>query len=255
MRPEEVVKKIHWLGHDVFFLEGSTTVCFDPFQLTADRPADLILISHDHFDHCSPEDVAKVQKDSSTIVTNDASAAKLKGDVRVVAPGDRLSVKGVDIEVVPAYNTDKEFHPKKAGMLAFVVTLDGVRYYHAGDTDVIPEMSDLKVDIAFLPVSGTYVMTAEQAVTAARAIKPKLAIPMHYGAIVGSENDAVKFKKALEGEIPTVILKKGVILSGGTDRNSPARRANARCGGPHSRIGRKERSCRRPIWKLTGTDA
>jgi L-ascorbate metabolism protein UlaG (beta-lactamase superfamily) len=208
MRPEEIVKNIHWLGHDVLLLEGSVTVCFDPFQLTADRPADLILISHDHFDHCSPDDVARVQKDTTTIVTDASSAAKLKGDVRVVVPGDRLTVKGVDIEVGPAYNTDKEFHPKSAGMLSFVVTLDGVRYYHAGDTDVIPEMNDLKVDVAFLPVSGTYVMTAEQAVKAARAIKPKLAVPMHYGAIVGSEDDAIKLKKALEGEIQTVILEK-----------------------------------------------
>ncbi|MCE5243985.1 MAG: MBL fold metallo-hydrolase [Syntrophobacteraceae bacterium] len=208
MRPEEVVKKIHWLGHDGFLLEGSTKVCFDPYQLTADWPADLILISHDHFDHCSPEDLAKVRKESSVIVTDASSASKLEGDVRVVAPGDRLTVKGVDIEVGPAYNTDKEFHPRSAGMLSFVVTLDGVRYYHAGDTDEIPEMKDLKVDVAFLPVSGTYVMTAEQAVKAARAVRPKLAIPMHYAAIVGSEDDAKKFKKALEGEIETVILKK-----------------------------------------------
>ena len=93
-------------------------------------------------------------------------------------------------------------------MLSFVVTLDGVRYYHAGDTDFIPEMEHLKVDIAFLPVSGTYVMTADEAVNAAKAIKPKIAIPMHYGAIVGSEDDAKKFQKALEGKIEVVVLQK-----------------------------------------------
>lgn len=205
---KEAVKKIHWLGHDAIRLDGSTVVQFDPFQISAGRQADLILISHDHYDHNSPEDLAKVRKDGSVIVTDAASAKKISGDVRVVAPGDRLTVGGVDIEVHPAYNTDKEFHPKDAGMLSFIVTLDGVRFYHAGDTDLIPEMKDLQVDIAFLPVSGTYVMTAEEAVQAAMAVKPKIAIPIHYGAIVGSEDDAKKFKKALEGQIDVVILKK-----------------------------------------------
>jgi len=177
---KETVKKIHWLGHDGIRIDGSVVVLVDPFQISAAKPADLILISHDHFDHNSPEDVAKVQKKDSVIVTDAASAKKLK----------------------------KEFHPKAAGMLSFVFKLDGVRYYHAGDTDFIPEMKQLDVDIAFLPVSGTYVMTAEEAVQAAKAIKPKIAIPMHYGAIVGSEDDAKKFKKALDGQIDVVILDK-----------------------------------------------
>jgi len=205
---KEAVKKIHWLGHDAIRLDGSTVVLFDPYQITASKPADLIFISHDHFDHNSPEDLAKVRKDSSIVVTEKTSAEKLSGNVRVVSPGDRLTINGIDIEVHPAYNTDKEFHPKDAGMLSFIVTLDGVRYYHAGDTDFIPEMQDLKVDVAFLPVSGTYVMTADEAVQAAMVIKPKVAIPMHYGSIVGSEDDAKKFKKALEGQIDVVILKK-----------------------------------------------
>ena len=208
MDMKEAVKKIHWLGHDAIRIDGSTVVFFDPFQISAAKPADLILISHDHFDHNSPEDVAKIQKKDSIIITNAASAKKLTGEIKVVAPGDKVSVKGVEIEVGPAYNTNKDFHPKAAGNLSFVVTLDGVRYYHAGDTDFIPEMKHLDVDIAFLPVSGTYVMTAEEAVQAAKAIKPKIAVPMHYGSIVGSEEDAEKFKKALDGETEVVILQK-----------------------------------------------
>ena len=211
---KEAVKKIHWLGHDAIRIDGSTVVMVDPFQISDTKPADLILISHEHFDHNSPDDLAKIQKSDSVIVTDSASASKLKGDkkitseIKVAAPGDRLTVKGVEIEVGPAYNTNKDFHPKAAGMLSFVFKLDGVRYYHAGDTDFIPEMKQLDVDIAFLPVSGTYVMTADEAVQAAKAINPKIAIPMHYGAIVGSEDDARKFKNALEGQIEVVILQK-----------------------------------------------
>ncbi len=208
MDPREAVKNIHWLGHDCIRLDAGTVVLFDPFQISASKPADIILISHDHFDHNSPEDVAKVRKNDTVIVTDKDSAKKYSGEVKVVAPGDKLNVKGVAIEVHPAYNTNKDFHPKHAGMLSFVVTLDGVRYYHAGDTDFIPEMEALSVDIAFLPVSGTYVMTADEAVKAATAIKPKVAIPMHYGAIIGTEDDAKKFKKALEGKVEVAILKK-----------------------------------------------
>lgn len=208
MPMRDVIKKIHWLGHDSIRIDGSTVVCFDPFQISSTKPVDLILISHDHFDHCSPDDVKKILKKETVIVTDASSAKQFKGDVRVVAPGDRIQVKGVDIEVWPAYNTDKEFHPKEAGMLSFVVTLDGIRFYHAGDTDFIPEMGNLDVDVAFLPVSGTYVMTADEAIEAARAIKPKLAVPMHYGAIVGSDADAAKFKKVLEGEVEVAVLAK-----------------------------------------------
>ncbi|MFP5213105.1 MAG: MBL fold metallo-hydrolase [Acidobacteriota bacterium] len=208
MNTEEVLKKVHWLGHDSFRLDGSLVVYFDPYQIATAKPADLIFISHEHYDHCSPEDVAKIAGPDTIIVTNKASAGKLKGNVRVVAPGEKVKVRGIDVEVWPAYNTNKNFHQKSAGMLSFVVTLDGVRYYHAGDTDFIPEMKQIEVDVAFLPVSGTYVMTAEEAVEAARALRPKLAIPMHYGAIVGSESDVVKFKKALEGEVLVAVLTK-----------------------------------------------
>jgi L-ascorbate metabolism protein UlaG (beta-lactamase superfamily) len=203
----DVVKNITWLGHDGFLIKGDgKAIVIDPFQVKQCEPADIILITHEHYDHCSPEDVKKIRKDSTVIVTEAQSAAKLSGDVRVVQPGDKLTVSGIPIEAVPSYNTNKTFHPKENGWLGFIVTVGGVRIYHAGDTDRIPEMGSFRVDIALLPVSGTYVMTAEEAVEAARMIKPKVVIPMHYGAIVGSADDAKRFSEALQGTCEVVVL-------------------------------------------------
>lgn len=206
---ETIVEKIKWLGHDAFCIEAEKVVYFDPYEIDGGRKADLILISHDHFDHCSPEDVAKIRDSQTVIVTERNSAKKLTGDLRVLNPGESLAVDDMKIMAVPSYNTDKDFHPKKNSWLGFIVEIEGVKVYHAGDTDFIPEMRDFEVDIALLPVSGTYVMTADQAVQAALAINPKLAIPMHYGAIVGDEQDAISFKEALEGKIEVLILPKG----------------------------------------------
>ncbi len=203
-----MINNIHWLGHDGFYVEGSKVVYFDPYQISGGPKADMVLITHEHFDHCSPDDVAKVAKDDTVIVTEADSASKLSGNIQVLKPGESTEVAGVKISAVPSYNINKDFHPKANNWLGFVVELDGVKIYHAGDTDFIPEMNDLEVDIALIPVSGTYVMTAEQGIEAARAIKPKIAIPMHYGAIVGSEDDAKKFAEALKGEMTVVIKKK-----------------------------------------------
>jgi L-ascorbate metabolism protein UlaG (beta-lactamase superfamily) len=205
---QDVIKKINWLGHDGFRIDSGKVIYFDPFQIKSAVPADIIFISHDHFDHCSEDDIKKIQKKETVIVTDAVTAKKLKGSIRVVKPGDKLTVENVAIEVVPSYNTNKTFHPKAAGMLGFIVTVEGVRIYHAGDTDFIPEMNSIKTDIALLPVSGTYVMTAEEAVQAALAIKPAIAIPMHFNAIVGSEKDAALFKEKLQGKVEVVILKQ-----------------------------------------------
>ena len=210
MDVKEMVKNITWLGHDTFRVAaGGKVIYFDPYDLKSAVPADLIFITHDHYDHCVPDDVIKLLKADTVIVTDAACAKKLKGTVKTVRPGDRITAGGIAVEAVPAYNTDKKFHPKADGKLGFVITVEGVRIYHAGDTDKIPEMKKLKADIALLPVSGTYVMTAAQAVEAALVLKPAVAIPMHYGAIVGSEDDAKKFAEGLKGKIEVVVLPKG----------------------------------------------
>jgi L-ascorbate metabolism protein UlaG (beta-lactamase superfamily) len=205
-----MLERIHWLGHDAFRIDGPQTIYFDPYELGEGNPkADVIFISHDHFDHCSPECLAKILGDETIVVTIAAAADRLKdaglslstGAVRIVEPGDTLRVKGMDVEAVPAYNVNKfrspgvPFHPREAGHVGFVITLEGTRIYHAGDTDYIPEMADLqKIDIALLPVSGIYVMTAEEAAQAIEAIRPRVAIPMHVGRGIGSPDAAQVFQ-------------------------------------------------------------
>ena len=199
--------QIVWLGHDGFKVKGDKVVYFDPYKLTGEsEPADLVCVSHEHSDHLSVDDLKRVVVPRTTVVTISACEKAVQGlgpkAVRVVKPGDRLEVDGVEIEAVAAYNISKfrpsgqPFHPPADGKVGFIVCLGGIRIYHAGDTDHVPEMASAKgVDVALLPVSGTYVMTADEAIGACRAIQPKLAIPMHYGTIVGSAADAETFRK------------------------------------------------------------
>ena len=205
MTIQNLAQKIAWLGHDTFRIDASKTIYIDPYEIESGQKADMILITHEHFDHLSPADVAKIQEDKTIIITEKDSAQKLSGDVRVMKPGERLLIDNVTIEATPAYNINKDFHPKEKGWLGFIIEIDGVRIYHAGDTDLIPEMKGLTVDIALLPVSGTYVMTSDEAVEAALAINPALAIPMHYGAIVGDSTDADNFKAKLQGKVEVLI--------------------------------------------------
>lgn len=211
MELKKLTAGIHWLGHDSFRIDGGETVIYiDPYKLKDGPMADLILITHDHPDHASPGDVSKIQKPDTVIVTVAKAAEKFSGQVRVVQPGDELTVREVQIKAVAAYNVNKfrspgvHFHPKEAGYVGFVVTVKGVRIYHAGDSDFIPEMKGLSPDVALLPVSGIYVMSAEEAMEAADAIQPKVAIPMHVGEGIGSLDDARRFEQ--KANVPVTLL-------------------------------------------------
>jgi len=201
-----MIENIHWLGHAAFRLDGDKTIYIDPYKIKGGPGADIILISHSHYDHCSPIAVERIRKADGVVVTGPGCASKFGGDVRVLRPGRTVNVKGVAIEGTPAYNVKKPFHPRTEEGLGFVITVGGVRIYFAGDTDRIPEMAMIKADVALLPVSGAYVMDPEEAAEAVRLLKPRAAIPMHYGTIVGTSQDALRFKD-LAG-VPVEILRK-----------------------------------------------
>ena len=212
---KDFTEHLHWLGHDSFRWEGSKTVYFDPWKVAKGaKKADIILVSHEHFDHCSKVDIGMISTKETVVVTCESASRELKPsepfckEVKTVVPGDELEVSGVRIQATASYNTGKSFHPKSANKLGFIVTMDGVSVYHAGDTDAIPEMSGYHCDVALLPVSGTYVMSADEAADAALTIRPKVAVPMHYADIVGSASDAKRLQDLLREKIEVKILRK-----------------------------------------------
>jgi L-ascorbate metabolism protein UlaG (beta-lactamase superfamily) len=209
MPPDRLEQRLRWLGHAGFQLRiAGKVVYIDPYRTAGGPPADLVLITHDHYDHFSPEDLKLLCGERTKIVAPASVAEQVKGPVLSVSPGESVEVDGIEVVAIAAYNTNKlnsegrPFHPKEAGGVGYVLTAGGRRIYHAGDTDVIPEMDQATgVDVALLPVSGTYVMTAVEAVEAARRIGPKLAIPMHWGTIVGSREDAEQFARSAPVEV------------------------------------------------------
>ena len=201
--------KIRWLGHDSFSLTGNIKIITDPYKVATQEKADLILISHNHFDHLSVDDLKKVSTDNTTVVSAQECLDMLTGfsfkEKIGILPGEEKTVRGIKIKAIRAYNLDKinpetkkPFHPKEDDKIGFLISLNGITIYHTGDTDLTPEMSDLRPDIALVPVSGTYVMTPREAAKAVEKIKPKIVIPMHYGTIVGSEKDAHDFKQLVK---------------------------------------------------------
>jgi len=212
-----MIENIHWLGHDSFRLDGSSTVYIDPWKLAADAPpADLILITHDHYDHFSPDDIARLSTPRTTLIGPASVTAQVDGVAAVtLSAGETATVGGVTVTGVPAYNIDKfrqpgeVFHPRAAGGLGYIVELDGRRIYHAGDTDAIPEMRDVRCDVALLPVSGTYVMTAAEAAEACRMISAAAVVPMHFGDIVGTAADAARFEGLCGIPVTVLPLEQG----------------------------------------------
>lgn len=206
MDMEKLFGSVEVLYHSSIRITGEKTVYVDPFGVDKDyRDADLILITHDHFDHFSPEDIGKVRKADTVIVTPASTAKKAEelgfDTVLTVAPGDTLTAAGLSVQAVAAYNTNKPNHPKSNNWLGYVVSMGGARYYIAGDTDDTPEARAVVCDLALVPIGGTYTTTAEEAAAVVNAIRPAAAVPTHYAAIVGSREDAKRFAAKLDSGI------------------------------------------------------
>lgn len=228
MKIEDIT--ISFLGHSGVSLSNGKHIVIDPYNISSSvKPADLILITHGHFDHCSLKDIQKLVK-PDTIVVGPAdiqsTVLKLKGlHVQPIEAGDHLEFGDIDIEAVPAYNVNKfrdaqkktHFHSKHEGFVGYLIKFGNVVFYHAGDTDLIPEMQKLtgygkhgNQFVTFLPVSGTYVMDADEAVEVADLLKPDLAVPIHYGAgVVGTNEDAQSFvRQCMDRGIHAELLEK-----------------------------------------------
>ncbi len=218
--------KIDFLGHSGFLIsqENGKKIAIDPYNISPNaekEKADLILITHSHYDHCSIKDISKLSKEGTVIVIPPDAQSKVTRvegvHMQIIEVGDELEFGKIKIEALPAYNLNKDFHPKKEAWLGYLIKIDKAIIYHTGDTDKTPEMNNLSgygkhgnEFIVFLPVSGKYVMTAEEAAEVADFLKPDLVIPMHYGSgVAGTIEDAERFVKLCkEKDIDARILEK-----------------------------------------------
>lgn len=204
-----VLERFTWFRQSAFRWNGEGLVLYiDPWGTTGDVPADVILITHAHFDHFQPEEIARLRRDGTKILAPADVAKELSGDVTVVAPGQSHDVGGLKVQTVPAYNIADErleMHPKANKWVGYVLELDGRAYYHAGDTDALPELESLTTDVAMVPIGGTYTMDASEAGGLIRAMSPQLAVPMHFGFVVGSPSAADRFREAA-APVPIQVL-------------------------------------------------
>ena len=206
-----MIDKIDVFTHSSIRIKGSVTVYVDPFKITDEtHDADYVLITHQHYDHFSPEDIRKVIRDTTILVSPESmvdDAMELEREVKEIVamkPGESRELEGLDIEAIPAYNTLKPFHPKRANWLGYVLKLDGKRIYIAGDTGLTKESKQVKCDIAMIPIGGAYTMDAKRAADLINIITPEYAIPTHYGSVVGKPSDAKSFAKLVKEPVKVV---------------------------------------------------
>ena len=210
-----MLENIEVLYHSSIRINKEKTIYIDPFKIDRNyNDADIVFITHDHYDHYSEEDIDKVINENTTIIIPEELLTKLlrkginKNAIITVEPNEKYVVQGIKFETIPAYNTNKTFHSKKNGWVGYIIIINGIRYYIAGDTDITEENKQVKCDVAFVPVGGTYTMDFKEAANLINEIKPKIAIPIHYGSIVGTEQDAIDFIRLLHPEIKGIILMK-----------------------------------------------
>ena len=210
-----MLNNIEVLYHSSIRINKEKTIYIDPFKIDRNyNDADIIFITHDHYDHYSEEDIDKVTNENTVIVIPEELLTKVlkkginKNAIITVEPNQKYMVQGIKFETVPAYNTNKTFHPKENDWVGYVIELNDVKYYIAGDTDITEENKKVKCDVAFVPVGGTYTMDFKEAAQLVNEIQPKVAVPIHYGSVVGTKQDAEEFIKLLHTNIKGVILMR-----------------------------------------------
>ena len=210
-----MLENIEVLYHSSIRINKEKTIYIDPFKIDRNyNDADIVFITHDHYDHYSEEDIDKVINENTTIIIPDELLTKLlkkginKNAIITVEPNKNYMVQGIKFETISAYNTNKTFHPKENGWVGYIIIINGIRYYIAGDTDITEENKKVKCDVAFVPVGGRYTMDFKEAAQLINEIQPKIAIPIHYGSVVGTNQDATDFVKLLHPSIKGIILMK-----------------------------------------------
>ena len=210
-----MLENIEVLCHSSIRINKEKIIYIDPFRIEEDyKDADIIFITHDHYDHYSEEDIDKIKKEGTTFVIPEELLTKLlvkgynRNDIIIVEPGKQYMTQGIKFETIPAYNTNKAYHPKENDWLGYIIEVKGVRYYIAGDTDITEENKKVKCDVALVPVGGTYTMDFKEAAYLINEIKPKIAVPTHYGSVVGNLQDATDFIRLLHPITKGIILMK-----------------------------------------------
>ena len=206
---------IQLLTHSSIKIKGEITIYCDPFDIREDfHDADLVLITHDHFDHFSPDDIAKIAKADTVFLVPSAmedKARKALGKKAMILSGDageKFDFEYLEVEMVPSYNVDKQFHPQSAGWVGYIIHDEDIATYIAGDTDINDDILNIKCDIALVPVGGTFTMTAAEAAQLVNQIGCEVAIPTHYGSVTGSESCAEEFKSLVDSSIEVKVIKK-----------------------------------------------
>ena len=215
IKQEYILDNIEVLYHSSIRINKEKTIYIDPFKIDRNyNDADIIFITHDHYDHYSEEDIDKVINENTVIVIPEELLTKVlkkginKNAIITVKPNQKYMVQGIKFETVPAYNTNKTFHPKENGWVGYVIEINEIKYYIAGDTDITEENKKVKCDVAFVPVGGTYTMDFKEAAQLVNQIQPKVAVPIHYGSVVGTKQDAEEFIKLLHTNVKGVILMR-----------------------------------------------
>ena len=208
-----MLNNVSVLYHSSIKINKKKVIYIDPYNIdNTYNDADIIFITHDHYDHYSEEDIDKIKKENTIIIVPKNMYEKLskygfkEKNIIVVEPNKKYSVEEINFETLPAYNMNKEFHPKENNWVGYIMEIDNIKYYIAGDTDIVNENRKVRCDIAFVPIGGTFTMDFKEAAILINEIKPKIAVPIHYGSLVGTKQDALEFSKLLDSSIECKIL-------------------------------------------------